>query len=328
MFRSVPLLIAAGLFFPALPGNPGGPGDKSTATAADADTGPHAVQKKPHVVFVTGDCEYRSEITMPMLATILEAKHGMKCTVCVAREGKELKPKYLKNIEGLEALATADLAVFYIRYRQLPEDQLQRILDYVGSGKPIVGLRTTTHAFRYDAAPHNRWNDGFGQEVFGQKWIRHHGHDSSTNVYLALKDHPICRGVEPEFHCRSWLYQVMPLHGDCTPLLFGAAVKGEKPAREIFGTPNPVAWTRTYGKARVFFTTLGHPKDFESESVRRLLINGMYWALGMEEKIPAAGCNADIQGEYIAPPTTRAVPDPILPRPAADAVDYQNVGKS
>ncbi len=276
--------------------------------------GPTADQKQPHIVFVTGDCEYRSEISMPMIAKILEAKHNMKCTVCYAvdERGKR-QPKYLKNIVGLEALKTADLVVFFMRFRQLPDHQLHLILEYVNSGRPIVGLRTSTHAFRYDSGPNVKWNDGFGLEVFGQKWITHHGHDSSTQVYVAVKDHPITRGLPAEFHCTSWLYQVMPLAGDCRPLLLGAAVKGDKPGKEIFGTPNPVAWTKTYKGARVFFTTLGHPKDFASDAVRRLLINGIYWALGKEANIPAGGSNVEIQGEYVAPPTTRAVPDPTLP---------------
>jgi type 1 glutamine amidotransferase len=280
-------------------------------------------EKKPHVVFVTGDCEYRSEITMPMLAKILEAKHGMKCTVCYSRDDKgKLAPKYRKNIKGLEALKTADLAVIFIRFRELPEDQLKRILDYVKSGKPLVGLRTSTHAFAYGKAPNSKWNDAFGREVFGQKWITHHGHDSSTRVTVKKKEHPICRGVAPSFHCRSWLYQVTPLHPDCVELLQGEAIKGEKADGKTFGKINPVAWTKVTRKQRVFFTTLGHPKDFEVESVRRLLINGIYWALGNAKKIPERGCNAEIQGKYTAPATTRAIPHPYPGERVTVRTDY------
>jgi type 1 glutamine amidotransferase len=270
-----------------------------------------APARPPHVVFVTGDCEYRSEVTMPMIAKILEAQHHMRCTVCYAVDGKNGKrnPKHLQNIEGLQALKTADLAVFFVRYRQLPAEQLGLILDYVKSGQPVVGLRTTTHAFRYADGPAAKWNDAFGREVFGQKWISHHGHDSSTNVYVAVGDHPVTRGVAAQFHCRSWLYQVMPLAGDCLPLMVGEAVKGETPGKQCFGIPNPVAWTKTHNGGRVFFTTLGHPKDFENESVRRLLVNGIYWALGWEAKIPPGGTAADIQGTYVAPPTTQDLPD-------------------
>ncbi len=268
--------------------------------------------RKPHVVFVTGDCEYRSEITMPMIARILEERHGMTTTVCYAvdeRTGQKA-PKHLTNIQGLEALEKADLAVFFVRYRQLPPDQLKRIVDYVNSGKPIIGLRTTTHAFRYAGGPESRWNDGFGQDVFGQKWIRHHGHDSSTDVYVALQDHPITRGLPAQFHVRSWLYDVTPLQGDCLTLALGAAVKGDAAGGQRFGNPDPVAWTRTYKGARVFFTTLGHPQDFEQEPARRLLVNAIYWALGRPHAIPPAGTDVRTVGPYVAPPTTKALAVP------------------
>ena len=91
------------------------------------------------------------------------------------------------------------------------------------------------------------------------------------------------------------LYQVKPLQGECVPLLEGDAIKGAEPGGTVFGLHNPVAWTKQRKQGRTFFTTLGHPEDFEQEAVRRLLINGIYWALGKE--IPAGGTNADVQGK-------------------------------
>lgn len=278
--------------------------------------------KTPNVVFVTGDDEYRSEVSMPMIARIIEAKHGFECTTIYAVDpgtGKR-NPKYQQNIEGLEALNTADLAVFFLRFRALPDEQLKLVLDYVNSGRPIVGLRTSTHAFRYPRGHKNaKYNAGFGRDVFGQKWITHEGGKYGTRVLSALKDHPIMRGIAREFWVRSWLYNVIPLHGDCVTLALGYATDvdrgpvdpGDKhPPRNVIGTPNPIAWTKTYKAAspacqgrdgaRVFYTSLGHPRDFEVESTRRLLINGIYWALGRD--IPEGGANAEIQGRYVAPP--------------------------
>ena len=146
-----------------------------------------ARRKRPHIVFVTGDDEYRSEITMPLIAELLRRKREFECTVLYAVDPATGKPnpKYQKNIEGLEALKTADLAVFFMRFRALPDEQMKLILDYVNSGKPIVGLRTSTHAFRYPAGHKNeKYNDQFGIEVFGQKWITHHGHKSTTEVSI------------------------------------------------------------------------------------------------------------------------------------------------
>jgi uncharacterized protein len=255
----------------------------------------------PHVVFVTGDDEYRSEITMPMLAAILETRHGIRTSVARAVP----RPQAKDNIEGLEALDTADLMVMYTRFRALPDDQLRRILAFTNSGKPLVGFRTTTHAFLYpQGSPHVALNDGFGRDVFGQKWITHHGPRSTTavSVHEPNRAHPVLRGVTP-FHARSWLYHVAPLHGDDnTVLLEGTSQGSDKAARAAeFPPTQPVAWTRTYKGARVFFTTLGHPDDFTHESMRRLSTNAVLWALGRE--VPAGGADAAVVGTYTAPET-------------------------
>jgi type 1 glutamine amidotransferase len=254
----------------------------------------------PHVVFVTGDDEYRSEITMPMVAAILEKTHGFTTSIAYARPTPQAKD----NIEGLEALDTADLLVMFTRFRALPEGQLQHILRFVESGRPIVGLRTSTHAFLYPEG-HTRQalNDGFGRDVFGQKWISHHGSQSSTDValHVASGDHPVLRGVGP-FRARSWLYHVTPLNGDATVLLDGTAVNSNKADRPLeFPLTQPVAWTRQYRQSRVFFTTLGHPEDFAQESMRRLVLNGIHWALGLE--VPVGGTKAAAIGSYEPPPT-------------------------
>ncbi|MEX2288025.1 MAG: ThuA domain-containing protein [Planctomycetaceae bacterium] len=268
-----------------------------------------SADEKPHVVFVTGDCEYRSEVSMPMIARILEQRHNMRCTVLYAvnQETGKREPKFRGNIPGLEALKSADLAVFFVRFRSLPNEQFQLIQDYLESGKPVVGLRTSTHAFLYPEDNELKtWNDGFGLKVFGQKWITHHGHTSNTDVSIIPEKstHPVLRGIDGEFHCASWLYHVAPLVGDCEPLLTGKSVHSEKSAEQQRAYPptQPVAWTKTYKGARVFFTTLGHPQDFEQLSMRRLLINGILWSLGKD--VPKGGANADVVGSYVAPPTT------------------------
>ncbi|MEX0727900.1 MAG: ThuA domain-containing protein [Planctomycetaceae bacterium] len=268
-----------------------------TITASFAD-------EAPHIVFVTGDDEYRSEISMPMIAEILETHHGMKCSVVYATDSDsgEKNPKFKTNIPGLEVLDDADLAVFFMRFRALPDEQFAQIMKYVRSGKPMIGLRTTTHAFLYDPShPLAKWNDDFGRSVFGQRWITHHGHESSTDVSILedAKDHPILRGVEPKFHCTSWLYHVAPLVGDCTPLLEGVSINSNKVEQQKeYPLTQPVAWTKEYNDAKVIFTTLGHPKDFENESMRRLIVNAVYW--GLDCDVPE---EANVDVEYTAPPT-------------------------
>lgn len=238
-----------------------------------------ADEPKPraHVVFVTGDHEYKSERTMPALAKELEEKHGLKTTVLKAHPDQNSET----NIPGLEALKDADLAVFYLRWRRLPEDQLKHIRAYLDSGKPVVGFRTTTHAFKYEKGdPREPWND-FGRDVLGAPWIHHYGHESSTDVTVVPEaaDHPILKGVPKSFRVRSWLYQVKPDYPPkaAKPLLMGRSVgKSDRKERE----DNPVAWTfQTKAGGRVFATTMGHPEDFDVPEFRKVVINGIHWAL-------------------------------------------------
>ena len=257
-------------------------------------------QSAPHVVFVTGDDEYRSEITMPMIASILETRYGIRTSIAYAKP----EPQTKTNIEGLDALASADLMVMFTRFRALPDDQVEKILAFVESGKPIVGLRTSTHAFLYPQ-DHARQalNDGFGRDVFGQKWITHHGAQSTTDVTIpaAGASHPILRGVVP-FRARSWLYHVAPLNGDATVLLEGTSVNSNKTNRQADYPPTqPVAWTRQHKQSRVFFTTLGHPEDFAAAPMRRLVVNGILWALGKD--VPAGGADGTPIRAYVPPPT-------------------------
>lgn len=240
-------------------------------------------EQKPLVVFVTGDHEYSSEETMPLLARELERNYGMRTIVLKSHPDQNAE----ENIPGLEALRDADLAVFFLRWRRLPEEQLKYIDEYLKSGKPVIGFRTSTHAFNYpkDHALHE-WN-AFGERAFGSPpgWggeanHTHYGHESSTDVKVndIAADHPILTGVDKNFHVRSWLYKVLPTYPakGATWLLMGTAVNPDKPA-----IPNPVAWTwQSPSGARTFMTTLGHPEDFQVEAVQRLCINAVHWVLG------------------------------------------------
>ena len=261
-------------------------------------------EQPPMIVFVTGDEEYRSEESMPMLAHLLHHRHGFDVKVVYAITDNIIDPNRTDNIEGLEILADADMMVLYTRFRNLPDDQLQYILDFAESGKPMAGFRTSTHAFQYGEEHPNHYLDfEWPQNVFGLPWISHHGSANSTEVSIAenREGHPILRGVEA-FHARSWLYHSDTLLDSAQPLLTGRAVEGTEPDGEYFGEPHVVAWTHRYrgehGESRIFFTTLGHPYDFFDENMRRLSVQGIFWALGMENSIPDQGLNVDFTMEY------------------------------
>ncbi|MEJ6978873.1 ThuA domain-containing protein [Pedobacter sp. P351] len=237
--------------------------------------------KKPLVVFVTGDHEYRSEVTMPLIAAELERNYGMRTIVLKSSPDHTSE----ENIPGLEALKDADLAVFYLRWRRLPEDQIKYIDNYLKSGKPVMGFRTTTHAFKYPAGHSlEKWN-AFGEFALGAPpgWGKgghtHYGHKSTTDVSVIPDQakHPILTGVPNHFHADSWLYRVLPEYPSkgSTSLLMGKPVNPDKAAID-----NPVAWTwKTAAGGKTFMTTLGHPKDFNEEGFQRLVINAVHWTL-------------------------------------------------
>jgi type 1 glutamine amidotransferase len=236
------------------------------------------------VVFVCGDHEYSGEVTLPLLAEELERRHGLSCRVLKSSPDQNSET----DLPGLAALREADLVVFYLRWRRLPPEQLEEIGRYVRSGKPVMGYRTTSHAFNYpkghELEAWNRWgSEAFGTPPgWGADGHTHFGHESSTDVTWApgAGGDPLLAGVARKFHARSWLYRVRPKWppADAKQLLMGRAVNPNKAAEE-----NPVAWTwrNRYG-GRAFFTTLGHPEDFALEAVQRLSVNAIHWCLGVK----------------------------------------------
>ncbi|MGC6449474.1 MAG: hypothetical protein ACON5G_03225 [Pirellulaceae bacterium] len=277
--------------------------------------------KGKHIVFVSGDDEYRSEEALPLLAKIMAEHHGFKCTVLFAIDPATgaITPSHQTNIPGLEALEDADLAVFLLRFRNLPDDQMKYIADYTNSGKPIIGMRTSTHAFNipgdrkyheYSFNYNGEYKKGWGRQVLGETWINHHGHhgrESTGGVPVKGKEgHPILRGCK-DIWGDTDVYGVTKLEGDSDPILLGAVLNGMTPdAKPVEGKKNepmmPVAWVKSYkgtsGKtSTVFNTTMGAATDLVSEGTRRMLVNSMFWCLEMEDAI-TADLNVSIVGDY------------------------------
>lgn len=276
-----------------------------------------------HVVLITGEELYRSEEAFPQLGKILAQRHGFTCTVLfpVDPDTGTINPNVNDNIPGLEALETADLMIFYTRYRNLPEEQMAHIDAYLESGRPVIGMRTSVAAFDLpeDHAYHHYtfdseaegWEGGFGQRILGETWIANQGAAGSEGTRGVIvedqADHPILRGVSDIFGPTQTYEVRLPLPGGGTPLLLGEVVDGTDPDDPpVEGEKNdpmmPVAWTGTYaapggGEGRVFTTTMGDATDFVKEDFRRLLVNAAYWAVGLEEEIPAEA-NVAIVGEF------------------------------
>ncbi len=303
----------------------------SAAVAADpwlVIEGGEGPGKGKHVVLVSGDEEYRSEEGLTQLAKILAKHHGFTCTVLYAidPETGEINPMNQKNVPGLEALRKADLMVIATRFRNLPDEQMQEIDAYLKAGKPVIGLRTATHAFalpKESRFARYSWNnktdmftEGFGRQVLGETWISHHGHHGheSTRGLLVpeAKENPIVRGIKDgDIWGPTDVYGVrLPLPGDSKPLVLGQVLEGMTPDAPVVTGADakknepmmPIAWTKTYAveggpTGRVFTTTMGSSTDLASAGLRRLLVNAAYWAVGLEDKIPTAA-DVEVVGTY------------------------------
>jgi hypothetical protein len=265
-----------------------------------------------HIVLVSGDEEYRSEESLPQLGRILAKHHGFKCTVLfpIHPDTGKINPNYQKNIPGLHHLDDADLMVIFTRFRNLPDDQMEHIDKYLKAGKPVVGMRTSTHAFRIPGnskwkrysngynGPKEAWKGGFGRLVLGEMWISHHGaHRSEATrgvIDPKAKDHPLANGLKNSLiFGPTDVYGVrLPLPDDSQPIIRGEVVDGMSPDDPaVEGKKNdpmmPVTWTKSYklpeGKeGDAFTTTMGTSKGLKWEGTRRMIINGCFWALDMD----------------------------------------------
>ncbi len=273
-----------------------------------------------HIVFLAGDHEYRSEETLPAIARLMAKHHGFKCTVLFNVDADDYIEPGNNNMPGMEALDSADLAVVFLRFQDFPDDQMQYFVDYIDRGGPVVGLRTSTHAFkipqdkkfaRFDTKYAGKeFEKGFGRQILGETWAGHYGKNhvmSTRHIILdSAKDHPIMRGVtNPWAQCGGYWADPMP---NSVVLTHSQPLESmNKDAKPQEGKdPCPGCWVRTYKsksgvEGRVFTTTSGCSEDILDDDFRRMIVNGCLWAASMEEKI-----TADAEMSLVGPyhPTT------------------------
>ena len=273
--------------------------------------------KGKHIVFIASDHEYKSEEALPALARIMARHHGYKCTVLLGVDPTtgDIKPG-MSNIPGTTALANADLMVIFTRFQNLPDEQMQPIVDYVNRGGPVIGMRTATHGFKipkgsafakYDFGYKGEdYIGGFGRQILGETWVGHYGpnHKSSTRLDIVpdKASHPVLTGCK-DIWAEIGAYNADPIKGSET-LLMAQPLSGMTPTSPTDATkkPMPGAWVRTYkstsGKeGRVFATTYGGSGDLENEGFRRMMVNACYWTMGQEKEIVATS-NISFVGPY------------------------------
>lgn len=271
--------------------------------------------KGKHVVLLAGDEEYRSEEAMPVLAKILAEQHGFETTVLFsADEDGTINPKATQSLMGADALDKADGLVMSLRFRNWDDATMEKFIAAVNRGIPVVAMRTSTHAFnlkkdsRFAEWSWNHQSGGFGRKFLGETWISHWGvhkkEATRSAVESANSNSPLLNGVGEIFGDTD-VYEANP-PADTTILLRGIVLKGMNPADEpadyekkvrgsavsqkVNDPAMPVAWIREVKNEagatnKVFTTTMGASSELVDEDLRRLIVNGVYWGLGLE--VPA-----------------------------------------
>ena len=279
--------------------------------------------KGKHILFIASDHEYRGEETCPAIARIMAQRFGFKCTVLFGQTPQGLIKPGSSNIPGIEAIDDADMVFLFLRFVKPNDQWMAKFESYLQRGGPILGLRTTTHAFngiegKYAKYNYNEAKDfvgGFGRQILGETWNpslgaghygSNHKYATAMNVVPKQANHPIMAGVE-DMHTMAGAYSAVPMPDSvilANNQVLSSMQEGAEPLTNK--KPQPAAWVRNYkspsGKeGRVFCTTQGASEDILSEGFRRMVVNATLWCMGMEKEIKA---DADVS--FVGPynPTT------------------------
>jgi len=264
------------------------------------------IEQGKHIVFVCGEWEYRCEESLPMLAKILSKRHGFKCTVLFSINQKDgtVDPSVKNNIPGMNVLETADMMVIFAMDLELPDGQMKYFAEFLETGKPVFGIRCSLLSFRYNKNKNSLYahfdfrgkGGGYAASLFGESWKGHygvHGKESTRGLRAGMNEkHPVLQGVYNVWGPTD-VYRITKLPADAEVLMYGQVLRGMKPD----SLPNlqksimPIVWTRRIKRdsgrvSKVVMSTIGAAQDMESEDLRRLFVNSIFWALGLESKIP------------------------------------------
>ena len=262
---------------------------------------------RPRIAFLTAEGEYRANQRLPEFARELVLQFNIHSDFALgipimAEAQKDAKPEVKAayaaygmpidnqgaitvsptrhNMENLQILEDAGLAVIFMRRRALEAEKMVLIKDYVANGRPVLGIRTASHALDANAnIPREnsgdppellaQWKE-FDKEVLGGNYQGHYGRLSTgTDVFIVpgMEGHPLLKGVEQKFNSLSWLYKNRPLRSDKIQVL----LLGSNP-----DVPDePVLWINN----NVVYTSLGHWDDWKNESFHNLMLNTVTYLL-------------------------------------------------
>ncbi len=238
--------------------------------------------KRPLVAFLTAENEYRSNMTLPGFAHEMMMKQDVNCEFAVGKPTEEGDDRH--NLENIQILEDADLVVIYIRRRGLGQEKMALLKNFVLSGKPVLGIRTASHAFDPRIKPEQNnpflaslasWPE-FDHDILGGNYL---GHTNSKvksitafTVVPGMEAHPLLKDVKMEnFTSEATLYSNVSLSSDKSQVILYGTIQGEP--------SQPVLWTNFTGKTNAIYTSVGAVSDFKNQTFRQLLRNCVNYLL-------------------------------------------------
>jgi nicotinamidase-related amidase len=210
--------------------------------------------KRKHLVVLCAEREYLTHKSLPEFAA-----HYLGHDFRVSFVWDDVNDR--NNLPGIDVVADADILLVSVRRRTLPNRQLKYVRDFVASGKPVVGIRTASHAFclrdKEPAEGLDNWSE-FDSQVFGGHYTNHHGDGPQVALTLAKSAAAkefLQHVVVNKLVGNGSLYKVTPLADSTTPLLIGSIPGADA---------EPIAWlNRRADGGTSLYTSLGHIDDFE-----------------------------------------------------------------
>ncbi len=203
-----------------------------------------------NLCMLSGSFEYASETSLTIFKTFVEKNYPIQANLIVY-ESEDDNP-------SLAALDDADALLIFTRRLNTEGKSLRQFQAYCEQGRPLVGIRTASHAYQ-------NWLE-FDKVVLGGDYQGHYGHGPTVRLETVVPEHPILNSI-PEFESYGSLYKNPSLRDDTSVLMMGHTDEHSE----------PVAWTRLHNGGRICYTSLGHQKDFELEPFLRFLAQSILW---------------------------------------------------
>jgi uncharacterized protein len=164
-----------------------------------------------------------------------------------------------------------DVLVLYDMYQNISDEAKADFLAFLKAGKGLVVMH---HAI----ANYQKWPEY--AKIIGAKYYLEkttvdgvpkarsvYEHGVHFKIHVADKTHPVTRGVD-DFEIHDETYNLFDVAADCHPLLTTDEPKSNK----------VIAWSKTYGPARVIYMQSGHDHfAYENPNFRKVLRQAIEW---------------------------------------------------